>query len=214
MKHIFMIVLILFTSVVLQATTKREYKINNEDVDILVWYNYELGQKNIIVNCEFTNISDTLIFVRKFNEGEWNKKLKYEFDPNIYDDRIEVSLWLKDLINPISMNKMYEQRDSVKMYELQKNEKIKFTIELEFTNDNYDFLTRQNFIMNFSYLYYSPILSDAYKKKNFSYLYYSPNLSEAYDKKKMPDNIIADIVYFQSQFITDFNNVIVSIRFD
>jgi hypothetical protein len=150
MKKSILILLLLTYFVILNTKTNRDYKANNEDVDVKISYSYEIGQKSIVVNGEFTNISDTILFVSKYNEEEWSRKILYE--------KKDYSL---DLLKKINPKEIFWHNLQFRLYELKPKQTIKFQIEVEFNSEEYDELVNNDYHIDFGYYYYSPALEEA-----------------------------------------------------
>jgi len=143
MKNTIFLLILLLTSVFLQAEIIREYKASNDSIILSADYVYENLQNEIVVNCHFENKSRKSIFLTKRINDNWNisvniDSLKFQNEYGYYKSA-------KYVAYPNML---------CRLYELKSSENINFTIIIDFDDNINNFGDTITFPVKIGYFSY------------------------------------------------------------
>lgn len=143
--------LIIISFFPLISITIKEETVKNDDIIFSFKYQYEPEQKDITIFCNLTNHSKNPIYVGKYRNNEWNKKISisdkdsaYTFCPNIKLDKI---MWAHYIM---------------RMYELKPKKSIFFFIEVHIDSTNYQNISKKLYKDEIAYYLYDKGLANFY----------------------------------------------------
>ena len=117
---IFLIFFLIQFSISLYSSVIREYRVDNDNVSLSAYYQFDANQKIIIIKCLLENKSEESIFLRKDISSDWDTAIDID---SLKFFKYGSSSYIGSVIWPNAMTRLYE---------LHSGQKKKFRITIYF----------------------------------------------------------------------------------